>query len=99
MICADKHFFYTMYNINAIFEYVDLNITNYDAENGISANNTIQLDYEIGMIESKTKLLKWKFRHLLLILYCKIKDIVIKLLPKCFIIYLRRRKLTKLISN
>ena len=99
IICADKHFFYTMYNINAIFEYVDLNITNYEAENGISANNTIQLDYEIGMIEGKTNLLIWKLRHLLLILYCNIKDIAIKLLPKCFIIHLRRRKLTKLISN
>ena len=35
-ICADRNFFYVVHKNNAKFEYIDLTISNYEAEEGIS---------------------------------------------------------------
>lgn len=91
-ICADKNFFYTAYKNYAKFEYVDVNISNYEAENGISANNMPLIVYEIGLIEGKTKKTSWKLYYNYFILSHYIKYIIKKILPSSFIQHMRKFK-------
>ena len=91
-ICADKKFFYTAYKNNAKFEYIDINISNYEAEDGVSANNMPQIVYEIGLIEGKTENILWKFYYASFIFLHNIKYIIKKTLPTSFLQHMRKIK-------
>ena len=91
-ICADKKFFYTAYNNHARFEYVDIVITNYEAEAGISANNLPKATYEMGLIEGKTHKLTWKLKYMLILAYSKMLAFMRRIIPSGFLLYMRKQK-------
>ena len=80
-ICADRDFFHFAYKNNYRFEYIDIVIANYEAENGISSLNYINLVKEIGVIEGKNTYLIWKLKLILFIVTQKIKQYIKKVLP------------------
>ena len=91
-ICADKNFFYIAYNNHAIYKYVDMMISNYEAEDGISANNLHQATYEMGLIEGKTHLLQWKLKYLSILVYSNILNLAKRILPTFIFQFIRKQK-------
>lgn len=91
-ICADKNFFYQAYIHHAKYEYVDLIISNYEAENGISANNLQKASYEMGLIEGKTHHLTWKLKYFFISIYSKVLDFTKRNLPTPIFQFIRKQK-------
>lgn len=99
-ICADKNFFYTAKHNNAKFEYVDVIISNYDAEQGVSANNMIRTKYEKGIIEKRYKNLTWKINYIVYYVTCNIKNNIKKIIPHSIFLFIKKQKIrNKFIQN
>lgn len=84
-ICADRHFFYKAFINNKIFEYINITICNYEAENGYSAVNIQKLLYEKGEIEGKINTFQWRYKYYSYIIKIKIKNFIKKILPQSFV--------------
>ena len=89
-ICADRNFFYTAYKNNAKFEYIDVTISNYEAEEGISSVNMPKMFYERGLIEGKTEKLFWKINYFIFLLSQHIRQIIKNVLPSSFVFYIKK---------
>lgn len=98
-ICADRDFFYKAYKHNKKFEYIDITVCYYEAENGFSATNIKKLLYEKGEIEGKNHTLRWKFKYYSFIIQFNIKNSIKKILPKSKIDTYRYYKALKKSSN
>lgn len=98
-ICADKNFFRIMYKTNKSFEYVDIIISNYDANFGISSTNYKQLIHEIGLIEEKNNTWKWKLYKTYFTIQCSIKNFAKKFIPNCIVEKIKREQIEKFISK
>ncbi len=82
-IASDYDFFYRIYKENYSFQEIDLCISNYDIEFGISALNFLQLELEISKINGNYNFL----HHRIIILLKNFKLIIndkIKFYLKCF---------------
>ena len=91
-ICADRNFFYTAYKNHASYEYVDIVISNYEAESGVSANNLQQAFYEMGLIVGKTDLFKWKLKYFVVSIYSKVLIFAKRNLPTSIFQFIRKQK-------
>lgn len=91
-ICADRNFFYTTYRNHAKYEYVDIIISNYEAESGISANNLKQAFYEMGLMEGKTNLLNWKLKFFFISIYSKVLNFAKRNIPTSIFQFIRKQK-------
>lgn len=91
-ICADKNFFYIAYNNHAKYKYVDMLISNYEAEDGISANNLQKAIYEMGLIEGKTHLLQWKLKYFTILVYSNVLKLAKRILPTSIFQFIRKQK-------
>ena len=80
-ICADRNFFYIAYINKAIFEYIDINVSNYEAEEGVSSVNMSEIFYEKGLIEGKTTQLSWKFKYYMFLCSQSTRKFFKKILP------------------
>ncbi len=94
-ICADRHFFYKAFQNGKKFEFVDVTICNYEAENGYSAINIKKLLREKGEIEGKTQTLNWKFKYYSFLIKFEIKNIIKSILPKSILNKFRLNKAIK----
>lgn len=88
-ICADRSFYHTAYINNATYQYYDINIANYEAEEGLSSVNWIDLINEIALIEGKTKDISWKLQYYRNIFFFKLKQTIKSLLPKKFTLIIK----------
>ena len=84
-ICADRNFFYTAYKNKAIFEYVDVNVSNYEAEEGVSSVNVSKVFYEKGLIEGNTSYFSWRMKYFRFILSQRIRQFIKQILPTKFV--------------
>ena len=91
-ICADSNFFYEAYNNNYKFEYVDIIIANYEAENGLSSERAIDLIYEKGKIEKKNHNLLWIIKFYLFKIKFNIKSYIKSVLPIKVVNFIRKSK-------
>ena len=80
-ICADRNFFYIAYKNNAVFEYVDVNVSNYEAEEGVSSVNMSRIFYEKGLIEGKTNDFSWKIKYFQFTLSQRVRQFIKQILP------------------
>ncbi len=94
-ICADRHFYYESYKTEKKFQFIDLIIANYEADEGISATNLIKLKYEIGVIEGKTNNLSWKINFIFFQITYRIKQFIKKILPPIIISTIKKKKISK----
>lgn len=98
-ICADKKFFYDMYNFNKTFEYVNIIVANYEAENGLSSTNKVKLKKEIGTIEQKTSNLNWQIHFFIFKIKTRIKSLIKTILPKSIVTRMKRYNVTRYINQ
>ena len=98
-ICADKDFFYKMYNNNALFDYVNITIANYEAENGVSSVNKIRFKQEIGQIENKTSNFKWQINFALFKIITYLKYRIKKILPINLVNKIKKNNVKKYIIH
>lgn len=89
-ICADRNFFYNAYVNKAIFEYVDINVSNYEAEEGVSSVNMSKLLYEKGLIEGKTTNLSWKIKYYIFLFSQHIRQTIKQVLPSSFVFKIKK---------
>lgn len=94
-ICADRNFFYQMYQNKRIFEYINITISNYEAEEGVSATNFIKLHSEIASIEGINNTLKWKIKFFYLKTTYKIKQLLKRILPEKLIKRIKKGNLKR----
>ena len=80
-ICADRNFFYIAYKNNAVFEYVDVIVSNYEAEEGVSSVNMSKIFYEKGLIEGKSNDFSWKMKYYQFVFSQRVRQIIKKILP------------------
>lgn len=92
-ICADSNFFYKASIQNYKFEYVDIIIANYDAENGFSSIKAVDLIYEKGIIEGKNNNILWKLKFYLFKFKFNLKSNIKKILPIRIVNFIRKMKL------
>ena len=92
-ICADYHFFYKLYFVKkAKFKYLDDIISIYEAEQGLSAVNYLNLKKEIGKIHGKNNDFYWRIYIRVLNYYLKITSVVKSYMPrKCLVCYHKLR--------
>ena len=98
-ICADKNFFYQMFKRNKIFEYINITIANYEAENGVSSTNKIRFKQEIGQIENKTSNIKWKISFVLFKYITFFKNQIKKRLPVKLVNTIKEKNVKKYIAQ
>ena len=91
-ICADRNFFYQIFLNNKKFQYINLTISNYEGEDGISSLNTNMLLLEIGRIENKTSSICWKLNYYLRSVYNRASLFIRKLLPISIVFKIRTLK-------
>lgn len=91
-ICADRNFFYTAYKNKAIFEYVDVNVSNYEAEEGVSSVNVSKVFYEKGLIEGRTSYFSWKIKYFQFILSQRVRQFLKQILPSKFVYNFKKYK-------
>lgn len=89
-ICADKNFFYTIYQNKNKFEYVDVNISNYEGENGFSAVNAVNMFREIGRIENKDQTLSWRINFTIFKYIYFLKSYIKSILPQKLVLSIRK---------
>lgn len=89
-ICADRNFFYTAYQNKAKFEYVNITIANYEAEEGLSSANMSKLLYEKGLIEGKTTNLSWKIKYFIFLFSQHIRQTIKQVLPSSFVLKIKK---------
>ena len=89
-ICADRNFFYVVHKNNAKFEYIDLTISNYEAEEGISSINMSKIYYERGLIEGKSNNLRWKVNYYMFLISQCIRKIIKQILPFSLVLKLKK---------
>lgn len=94
-ICADRNFYYLCNKQGYTFEYVDIIIANYEAENGLSSTNSIKQRYETGVIENVDKKLGWNIKFYTLNFYYYFSLRFKRILPPVFVQYLRKKKLER----
>jgi len=94
-ICADYNFFHQLHNNNATFEYIDIIIANYEAEEGLSSANVLDMLYERGRIEGKNKTFSWNLRYN--IFKCKriINSFLKSILPQQIVLSIKRYNLNR----
>ena len=80
-ICADRDFFHKIFLDKKKFKNINLTISNYEAEEGISSINANMLLYEIGKIENKTSKISWRIYYCLRSIYNRISLIARNILP------------------
>ena len=93
-ICADRDFFHFAYKNNYRFEYISRVIANYEAENGVSSLNVINLMREIGAIERKNISLIWKLKLIVFAIVHVIKEYIKRMLPTKVCKTIKRHNLT-----
>ncbi len=71
-VCADYDFFYRLWQADGLFSYLPVCISNYEAEQGISATNGLHLLKESAIITGKINNIPWKLRYSLLQIRVKI---------------------------
>lgn len=91
-ICADRNFFFCAFRHNFKFQYIDQVISNYEAEIGISSVNTIDLMYEMGVIEGLNENLYWQLKFFLFKTQFKIKKYIRKILPSKLVANIRLKR-------
>lgn len=89
-ICADRNFFYTAYKNNAKFEYIDVTISNYEAEEGVSSVNMTKIFKEKGLIEGKVSKLSWKINYFIFLVSQRTRQIIKHILPSSIVIKIKR---------
>ena len=92
-ICADKKFFFEVLKGGYKFEYTDKVIANYEAENGFSASNTLNLLYEIGLIEGKTNDVLWIVNFTRYAIWFKLKQLIKVILPEKIVSLIKRHNI------
>ena len=80
-VCADYKFFYQIYKIGGKFEYIDLIVSNYEAEAGLSSVNTSLLKYERGKIEGKASNIFWLLSCIVFYILSLLKRVMLYVLP------------------
>ena len=98
-ICADKNFFYSIFHCGNSFEYVNLIIANYEAENGLSSINKIKFKQEIGLIEQKTSSLNWQINFAIFKLITYMKNLIKNILPSKLVTNIKRNRIKKYITH
>ena len=98
-ICSDKNFFHLMYKANKTFEYVNITISNFDANYGISSTNYNQLLNEIGLIEGKNNEWEWKLYKKYFSIQCLIKNFIKKIVPSSIVKKIQKNNIEKFISK
>lgn len=91
-ICADRSLFYKIFSNKKKFQNINLTISNYEAEKGISSINANVLLFEIGKIENKTSSISWKIYYYLRSIYNNISLNIRKILPVSVVFKIRTIK-------
>ena len=97
-ICADRHLYYRIYRDKGTFEYINVTISNYDVETGISAINTKLFLTEIGEIEGKDNEFRWQLKCQVYLITNKLKIQIKKILPNHIVTLIKKRR-TKILIN
>lgn len=94
-ICADYDFFYHLYQAGGLFTYLPHCISNYEAEQGMSATNSLQLLKESATITGKVNNIVWKFIFEGVQLRIKISTFLKKILPTSIIVYYHQKRIKR----
>lgn len=80
-IAADYNFFYHAYLLGKKFQYIPLNISIYEAEDGLSSRMYMLLCVECARVNGKANTFMWSVNLYLQVFWHNIKNIVKPLLP------------------
>lgn len=94
-ICADYDFFYRLYQTGGLFSHLPICISNYEAEEGMSATHGLQLLKESAIITDQINNITWRLRYFLLQLRVKITTFLKKILPTSIVVYYHQKRIEK----
>ncbi|MDE5639766.1 MAG: glycosyltransferase [Odoribacter sp.] len=91
-ICADYDFFYRLRQEGGLFSYLSVCISNYEAEQGVSAINILLVQKELAIITGQINNINWKFRYAFLYLRIIVMTLIKKMLPGNIMSYYYRKR-------
>lgn len=92
-ICADYDFQYKLYNQqHATFKSVNVIVSSYEAEQGVSSVHIVDLKKEVADIHGDRGSFSWKLKFMLWLMDYMMRGLVKNMLPKSWLIKIRRCK-------
>jgi glycosyltransferase involved in cell wall biosynthesis len=94
-LCADRAWFYQMYQTGFSFQYLPVTVARYEAEEGVSTVNVDKLELEMARVAGVSGRMSWKAGFAVRRINRAVRNWMKRLLPSGLVTKIRRRKAEK----
>lgn len=91
-ICADYYFFFKCYQEGVKFTYIEMVVSVYESENGVSSANVLTTLRELAQINGEERLWKWKFNFFFFHIRLCFHKLLNMIVPVKLLIFYRQKK-------